>query len=158
MSVRHFVDFQVIADELNSVLKAIPKGRIATPVYELMIVHKQSLGARDAVVATDVIRPPVLPCEGSFHAVFQLSEVELVWCQPLPHLSIVSLLVLSSPILEVLHRIELILSEWLILLPVLHKNVVMGNFAIMFRVNIVKFVPDTAYFIEPVTDFFIPFR
>ena len=130
MCVRHFVDLEVVADELNSVLKAVPKSRIATSINKLVIIHEQPLRAADTVIATDVIGPPVLAVECTLHAMLQLCQVELMRCQSLPHLLEVACFVLRLPLGEVLHRRKLIFSVRHALFLALHHDIVMSYFSI----------------------------
>ena len=127
MRIGHLVDLEVVADELNGVFKAVPERGIATPIDILVIVNEESLGAADAVIATNIVRPPVLTREGTLHPVLELGHVELMRSQLLSHVLVVSLLVLCFPLAEIGHRGELILAIRLALLLALHHNVVVSD-------------------------------
>lgn len=135
--VGHLVDLEVVADELDCVFQAVPEGGIATPVDILVVVHEESLGAADAVVATDVVRPPVLASEGTLHPVLELRHVELMRGQLLSHVLVVFLLVPCLPLAEIVHRGELILAIRLALLLALHHDVVVSDFTVSASCDIV---------------------
>ena len=78
MSVRHNVDLKFIINELNCVFNTIPEGCVSTLIDELMIPHKEFLGAAFAFVLADFIIPIILTREGAFHLDFLRYE-ELVW-------------------------------------------------------------------------------
>lgn len=69
MRIGHLVDFYVVIPELDSVLQAVPECRVATPVDKLVVVHEEPLRAAETVVATNIVRPPVLTRECPLHSV-----------------------------------------------------------------------------------------
>ena len=72
MRIRHLVDLKVVTDEFDSVFQAVPERWIPAAIDKLVIVHEQPLSAADAVIATDIVSPPVLASEGPLHAMFEL--------------------------------------------------------------------------------------
>ena len=101
MSVSHLVHLEVVIIKLDRVFQTVPERGVAASVDELMVVHEQSLGARDAIIAADIVRPPVLTCEGSFHTVLKLSQVELMRCEFCLHFLGVLVLIFTPPCLKV---------------------------------------------------------
>ena len=103
MSVSHLVHLEVVIIKLDRVFQTVPERGVAAFVDELMVVHEQSLGARDAIIAADIVRPPVFTCEGSFHAVLKLSQVEFMWRKLSLHFLGVLIFVFGLPFVKVFH-------------------------------------------------------
>jgi len=143
VGVRHFVYLHVVANELDCVFETVPEGRVAGAVNELVIVHEESLGAGDAIIPTNVIRPPVLAGEGPFHRPTALSGEELMGRQSLLLLGTVLFCVFLLPFSVVSHRIEMILAIWvLFILRSLLNDVVALDSTTCKHVDISDFIPN----------------
>jgi len=126
MRICHFVHWQHVAHELHGVLQTIPERRVPRAIDKLMVVHEESLGANDAVVATDIVSPPVLAREGTFHRTCPaLRHEHLVRGQLFPKLFHIKLFVLLLPFGVVSEAFELVLAERLgVVLAVFLEDVV----------------------------------
>lgn len=95
MGVGNLVHLKVIVDELDSVLEGVPECGVPRAVDVLVFEEEESLGASDAVVAANIVGPPVLASEGALHTL-ALSDVVLVGREP------------GSQVLLVLHSVALL--------------------------------------------------
>lgn len=82
MRIGHMVHVQTVAHVLDSILDAVPEGGVPGSVDKLVFVKEKSLCAGHAIVPAHIVRPPVLPSEGTLHGI-GLRNVELVWSQSL---------------------------------------------------------------------------
>ena len=143
MRICDLVHGQVIALEPNGILETVPEGRVARAVYELVIVHEETLRAYSAVVAANVIGPPVLAREGTLHGAAALRDVVLVGRHLLLQLRVILLLVLVLPVGEVHHRVEPILEVGLLFLVGYFLNdIVALDLTVWQNIDVGDFVPD----------------
>ena len=108
-----------------------------------MVIHEETLSAHYAIIAADIIGPPVLACERTLHAAVTLRDEELMGCQVLFLLTLVLFCILLLPACIVFHRIEPILAIGILfVLAIFLDDIVALHFAFCQYRDVGDFVPN----------------
>ena len=81
--IRHL---KVVSTQVYRIFQTIPERGVPRLVLILMLIQEETLRADLAIVAANIVHPPIVSCKWSLGTSI-LSYPKLMWCQSLPHIS-----------------------------------------------------------------------